>query len=74
MNDVIEAGISRMTFGLPEVQEWARFSDDFNPIHFDSQYAKGAGLDGLVVHGMLALLPVKSALTEAAHDLGPGRI
>jgi len=54
------------------VQEWAKFSNDFNPIHFDPQYAREAGLDGLVVHGMLALLPIKSALAKTVHDPDPG--
>jgi hypothetical protein len=53
-----------IAFGLPEVRAWATFSNDFNPIHFDLDHAKNAGLGGLVVHGMLALLPVKVAIAK----------
>jgi hypothetical protein len=73
MNDLIEPSVARMSFGLPEVSAWAKFSNDFNPIHFDPHYARSAGLGGLVVHGMLALLPVKAALVNAAHDSGAPR-
>lgn len=58
--------MTRIAFGLPEVEAWAKFSGDFNPIHFDLQRARSAGLDGLVVHGMLALMPVKAELATAA--------
>lgn len=54
-----------LRFGMPEVQHWAAFSGDFNPIHFEAEQARRAGLDDLVVHGMLALLPIKLALAEA---------
>ncbi|MES2939463.1 MAG: MaoC family dehydratase [Pseudomonadota bacterium] len=53
-----------LAFGLPEVSAWAQFSGDYNPIHFDLHKARSAGLDGLVVHGMLASLPIKAALTD----------
>lgn len=57
--------MNRLAFGLPEVRRWAEFSSDFNPIHFDPEQARNAGLDDLVVHGMLALLPVKQEVSRA---------
>jgi len=63
--------MTQLRFGLPEVQHWAAFSGDFNPIHFEPEQARRAGLDDLVVHGMLALLPVKAALAQA-HAEGRG--
>jgi len=57
--------MNQIAFGMPEVRRWAEFSSDFNPIHFDAEQARNAGLDDLVVHGMLALLPVKQAVSQA---------
>ncbi len=42
-------------------ENWALFSGDWNPIHFDLDAARSVGADRLVVHGMLALLKVKQA-------------
>lgn len=55
-----------ISFSFDEVRRWAEFSGDFNPIHFDPRSARAAGLDDLVVHGMLALLPIKSELARLA--------
>ena len=57
--------MNQIAFGMPEVRRWAEFSSDFNPIHFEAEQARKAGLDDLVVHGMLALLPVKQAVSRA---------
>lgn len=51
---------ARLRFGLTEVERWACFSGDYNPIHFDRAQARRVGADALIVHGMLALLSVKS--------------
>jgi len=60
-----------LAFGLAEAHEWAEFSGDLNPIHFDLQRARDAGLDGLVVHGMLVLLPIKQAIGRLAAAKDP---
>lgn len=43
----------------PLTKEWilryANASGDMNPIHIDSAAAKGAGFDGPIAHGMLAM-------------------
>lgn len=54
----------QFSFGMDEVKKWAEFSCDYNPIHFNLEDAKRAGLDALILHGMLALLPVKQAVSK----------
>jgi hypothetical protein len=64
-----------LSFEFRDVRQWAEFSSDFNPIHFDRESAKMAGLADLVVHGMLVLLPIKRALARRAREegqVGPG--
>lgn len=36
-----------------DLVRYAGASGDFNPIHYDHEAARGAGLDGIVVHGLL---------------------
>jgi acyl dehydratase len=36
-----------------DLVKYAAASGDYNPIHFDHDAARGAGLDGIVVHGLL---------------------
>lgn len=58
-------------FRQDDLEKWARFSGDYNPIHFDEQVAvSGFGLDGVVVHGMLAMMPLKACVSRA--DWGAG--
>ena len=45
---------------------YAGASGDFNPIHIDEQYAKGAGLPGRILHGLWTMAQVARAHTEAA--------
>ncbi|MEY8941968.1 MaoC/PaaZ C-terminal domain-containing protein [Klebsiella michiganensis] len=54
-----------LCYSLRDAERWAAFSGDDNPIHFDATEAKRFGLDGLCVHGMRAMLDVKSALSAA---------
>lgn len=53
-----------LSFDLLAVRRWAEFSGDFNPIHFDLAHAQKAGLDKLIVHGMLAVMPIKQMLSR----------
>ena len=57
-------------FDMPEVERWAQFSGDRNPIHFDLAHARAAGVDALIVHGMLAMLPMKQALSQTTPPAG----
>ncbi|WP_242688035.1 MaoC/PaaZ C-terminal domain-containing protein [Photorhabdus stackebrandtii] len=47
-------------FSKKDLSQWAKFSGDYNSIHFDEKIAKEVGLGGIAVHGMLAMLPLKS--------------
>lgn len=60
-----------LKFDTDSLQRWARFSGDFNPIHFDDEFANQAvGQGGVVVHGMLAMLSIKACQRDI--DLGMG--
>lgn len=43
---------------------WAAASGDFYQIHYDEGFAKGTGLDGLIVHGALKGMLVGRLLDE----------
>jgi hypothetical protein len=49
-------------------ENWALFSGDWNPIHFDINAARSVGAERLVVHGMLALLHVKQSSTSRMRE------
>lgn len=51
----------QLIFNTDNVSQWARFSGDFNPIHFSDEHARRSGLAGVVAHGMLVLIPIKIA-------------
>lgn len=48
-----------LRYTLADAQQWAAFSGDDNPIHFDRAAARAMGDGQLSVHGMRALLDVK---------------
>ncbi|CAI3954205.1 Acyl-CoA dehydratase PaaZ (MaoC) (PDB:5ZY8) [Commensalibacter communis] len=52
------------TFKSDDLEQWALFSSDRNPIHFDEVYIKENGLDFIVVHGMLAMIPIKISIDD----------
>jgi hypothetical protein len=58
-----------VSFDVKAVEKWATFSGDRNPIHFDLDAAKKVTDEGLVVHGMLVLLPVKQLMSGSYDDL-----
>ena len=43
---------------------WAGASGDFNPIHFDKDFALAKGLPGVIVHGQLALAFLGQMVTD----------
>lgn len=47
--------MTTLRFIESDLEKWARFSNDYNPIHFDKNFAKKFGLDDVVVHGMLGI-------------------
>ncbi|HGN1705151.1 TPA: protein dehydratase [Providencia rettgeri] len=48
-----------LRYTLKDAHNWAEFSGDYNPIHFDLTWVQAHGGDKLSVHGMRALLDVK---------------
>lgn len=61
--------MGELTFRPSDIASWARFSGDYNPIHFDAACARQLGAPGVIAHGMLVLLAVKG---RAAAALPPG--
>ena len=55
-----------LRFDSHDIEAWARLSGDRNPIHFDREAALRMNAADVVVHGMLAMLPIKQALGRAA--------
>ncbi|MEB8386483.1 MaoC/PaaZ C-terminal domain-containing protein [Rhodobacteraceae bacterium KMM 6894] len=49
---------------------YAGASGDFNPIHYDQDYAKSAGLGGVIAHGMLTMAIAGRCVSDWA---GPDR-
>ncbi|MBU9817416.1 hypothetical protein J1781_21555 [Rahnella sp. C60] len=52
------------SYDVRDAEAWAKFSGDYNPIHFDLQQARAMGLETLTVHGMRALLDMKNHLSH----------
>ena len=44
-----------LTFGLTDIDRWARFSGDYNPIHFDAHYAAQTEFGRPLVNSTLTL-------------------
>ena len=54
--DEIEIGLTKqfqITITETMVDDFAKLSGDFNPLHTDSEYAVSSGFHGRVCHGML---------------------
>jgi acyl dehydratase len=49
---------------------WAGASGDYNPIHYDKDYAVKQGLPGVIVHGQLAGAFLGQMLTDWMSDQG----
>ncbi len=45
---------------------YAGASGDFNPIHFDEEFARAVGLPGRILHGLYTMAQVARAHTAAA--------
>lgn len=61
--------MSALRFSSEAVRTWADYSGDFNPIHFDERIAEAAiGKGGTVVHGMLAMMPLKASQSTVAWE------
>lgn len=52
-----------------QVKCYAEASLDFNPIHLDEDFAKAAGLEGRIAHGMLSMGLASKALGDWGFSL-----
>ena len=68
----LELGDLNVGTSLPEskrrvtqehINLYAEASKDFNPIHIDPEFARRAGLDGTIAHGMLILAYISEFMT-----------
>ena len=69
------------TITQAQVELYAQAAGDFNPIHLDAEFARGARfgggrLDGTIAHGMMILAAVSEMLTYAFGErwLASGRL
>ncbi len=60
-----------LNYTLRDAEEWAAFSGDYNPIHFDLQHVRKMGAEHLSVHGMRAMLDMKRHLSAALLAAAP---
>lgn len=58
-------------YSLKDANAWANFSGDYNPIHFNLEYAQSVQSEHIVVHGMRAMLDMKRSLSESLLDRLP---
>ncbi|WP_369370971.1 MaoC family dehydratase [Promicromonospora sp. Populi] len=68
VGDVI--GTRTVTFDRAALVRYAGASGDFNPIHWNDKFAQGAGLPGVIAHGMLSMGTVVGLVTDWAGDPG----
>lgn len=69
--DQLEVGQEVATIAVPTVTHanlvrYAGASGDFNPIHNDPDFAKNAGLDGTIAHGMYVMAQIGRLCTTWA--------
>lgn len=67
---VIETG----PIDLAQTRRYTAASLDDNPLHSDLSTARAAGLDGLIIHGMLAMGQIEGALRGWLPGLRPDRL
>lgn len=61
LSDFETAPLSRLTLAL-----YCGASGDHNPIHVDSDFAKAAGMNDVIAHGMLSMAWLARVLTQWA--------
>lgn len=59
-----------ISYSRQDLERWAAFSGDYNPVHFDDEIARNAGMPGRIVHGMLAMMTMKDhvVLDDTGHS------
>lgn len=68
VGDVI--GTRTVTFDRAALVRYAGASGDLNPIHWNDKVAEGAGLPGVIAHGMLTMGTVVGLVEDWAGDPG----
>jgi acyl dehydratase len=68
VGDVI--GSRTVTFDRAALVRYAGASGDLNPIHWNDKFAVGAGLPGVIAHGMLTMGTVVGLVVDWAGDPG----
>lgn len=68
VGDVI--GTRTITLDRANLVRYAGASGDFNPIHWNDKVAEGAGLPGVIAHGMLTMGTVVGLVSDWADDPG----
>jgi acyl dehydratase len=70
--DDVEVGTElpplRVELRRADLVRYAGASGDFNPIHWDEQFAVAAGLPGVIAHGMLTMAQAGRLVTDWAGD------
>ena len=54
----------RKTVTVEQIRAYAAASGDRNPIHLDDEFARRAGLPGVIAHGMLTMAFVNQLVTD----------
>jgi acyl dehydratase len=57
-NAAVGATVAERTFGpfhAKDLRRYAEASGDLNPLHLDPAFARAAGFDDVIVHGMLGM-------------------
>ena len=58
----------RRVIELPTLVRYAGASGDFNPLHYDPEFARKAGFDSVIGHGALAMGLVSEAVSDWVGD------
>jgi acyl dehydratase len=48
-----------------DLRRYAEASGDLNPLHLEPEFARQAGFDGVIVHGMLGMALLSRLITES---------
>ena len=60
--------VAERTFGpitRDDLRRYAEASGDLNPLHLDPEFARQAGFDDVIVHGMLGMALLGRLITES---------
>lgn len=53
-----------------QLVQYAAVSQDFTPIHYNTEYARGAGHDDIIIHGALKTALLSQMLADWTGDIG----